>query len=917
MRRCYPPVLLLGLLACQHERQLSPSTRTEEPVQVARADAGRLRLDGAALPIRYALRLRLDPTQDNFSGTMLIDLIIKKPLNTLWLHGKDLKVEQAILQSAAESVRASVVEGESEKLGFNFERQVGPGSAQLRVNYQGLISTRDGRGLFRQREQGDWYLISQFESHYARLAFPCFDEPAFKVPWQVTLEVRPGDLALSNTEIASEREGPSGFRTVTFAETKPLPSYLIAIAVGPFEVVNAGSAGQKGTPIRIIAPRGRGADANYAATVSPSILELLESYFGMPYPYSKLDVLSIPLSTQFDATENAGLVTMTQSLLIARPEHESIQFKRRYASAAAHEFGHMWFGDLVTTAWWDDVWLNEGFATWITAKVIELWKPEWSHGTLFANIRNAAMSADALVSARQVRQPIASEHDIANAFDTISYQKGASVLRMFENWIGEDIFRRGIHRYLERHAWGNATAADFLGAIAEEAGKDIRPAFSTFLDQPGVALLTVALRCERGAKPKLALAQERFLPEGSTGDSEQVRQIPVCARFKAGKAEGRACTLLSRQTGELELSSATQCPDWVLANEGELGYYRALHSGSLSQLLNENWKQLSLPEQVGFLNDQQALVASGKISYGEVLGFVPELARDPRREIVLAAVRIVQRLKQHLISASLRPTYSAFIRRTFGPRAKALGWKARPGEDEDTQLTRAPLLSLVVNAGEDKALQAEATVLAREWLRDRRAIEPEAVESVLITAAASGDRDLFDLFRAEAHRAEERVDRLRLLRAVGAFHNREILSSALGLVLSEEFDPRESISVLRRASAEAETRDLAYAFIKQNFEALVKRLPRDSGARLPDFASGYCDREHRADVEAFFKDRSTQYAGGPRRLAQTLERISLCIALKEAQQPSVNEFFQKSTRPVATRLKQQGREQAVNSPDPQ
>jgi alanyl aminopeptidase len=849
-------------------------------------------LDDVARPTRYAARLKLIPTEDTFTGTIDVDLVLQKATAALWLNGSELVIREATMEMEGESIAASPIDGGKEFVGFAFHRPVGPGAGTLHVSYSGSVSARDSRGLFRQREGSDWYMISQFESYYARLAFPCFDEPSFKVPWQVTLEVREGDDAFSNTQVAWQRRTENGFKLVAFAETKPLPSYLVALGVGPFEVVEAGKAGRKATPLRIIVPRGRQSEAAYAAEVSPVILELLEKYLDIPYPYEKLDVLSIPLTTNFGAMENAGLVTASQTALLARRDEQSIGFRRRYAGLAAHEFGHMWFGDLVTTAWWDDIWLNEAFASWIGSKVIESWKPEWSHGASGIAGRIAAMGADSLESARKVRQPIESEHDIVNSFDGITYQKGAALLRMFERWVGEEAFRRGIHRYLENHAWGNATAQDFLAEISAASSRDIAPAFSTFLDQAGLPLVTASLQCERGIQPRVRLSQERYSRFGSRRVSpDQLWQIPVCVRYGSGKESSRECTLLTQKAAELELALARGCPAWLLANDGELGYYRVFYEGDLlARLLKENLR-LSVPERMGVIDDIAALAAAGKLMYSEVLERVPAFAKDPHREIQGAAAEIVRALRANMIPETIRGGYARYIRQVFGENARRLGWKSKPGEDDDARLLRLALVPLVTDEGGDPVLQAEARRLARRWLRDRIDNDSDAIGGILQAAAAHGDRKLFEEFHGAAQKETNRRDRLRLLQALGSFRDPPIQKDALALVLSNEFDPREAMTIVWRASSEPKTRDLAYRFVKQNFDRLVERLPRDAGAGLAAAGGRYCDEEHRADVEGFFKDRVARFTGGPRNLARTLETISLCSELKRLQEPSVVAFF--------------------------
>src|SRR5581483_2311867 len=382
------------------------------------------------------------------------------------------------------------------------------GDARLHVVYSGKVSRISSAGIFQMEEASRWYLYTQFEPTDARRAFPCFDEPSFKVPWQVTLEV-PKDLkAFSNTPEISEAVQANGRKTVRFAQTRPLPSYLIAFAVGPFDVVDAGTVGKDHARLRIITPQGKAGHARFAAAALPELLNLLEQYFGMPYPYEKLDSIAMPISNF--AMENVGLITYSEQLLLADPSDDTLTRQREMAIVAAHEMAHQWFGDLVTTAWWNDIWLNEGFATWMETKIVDEWKPEWRVNLDAIDNRVEAMHLDTLVSARKIRQPIATESDIANAFDNITYMKGAAVLRMFENWIGPEVFRRGVHAYIQAHADKNATTPEFLAAISAAAGKDIAPAFNTFLDQPGVPEVNATLRCDNN-RPVLHVSQRRYL----------------------------------------------------------------------------------------------------------------------------------------------------------------------------------------------------------------------------------------------------------------------------------------------------------------------------------------------------------------------------------------------------------------------
>ena len=413
-------------------------------------------------PSRYRVDLTLDPAKTQFSGAIEIALEIREALQTLWLNAADIAVTEAALTAKGQAWPAKAQPGTSGFLALHFDRTIPPGPAELRIRYTGNVRQRDSSAVFRVDDLGNHYILTQFEATYARNAFPCFDEPSYKVPWQLTLHVPAQDKAVSNTPVAGEiAEG--GTRTYTFKETKPLPSYLVAFVVGPWEFVDAGTAGRKHVPVRIVVPKGRMEEAKYAAEVTPTILTRLENYFGSPYPYEKSDQVSVP--TQFGAMENAGMVTYDQSLLLARPASDSIQRQRRYAGTAAHELAHQWVGDLVTTAWWNDIWLNEAFADWMEDKLIAEWKPEWKSRLNDVQSLLRAERVDSLLSARKIRQEITSNGDIDNAFDGITYSKGAAVISMFEHWIGPAEFRKGVRIYLQRYAFRNATAGDFLNTL--------------------------------------------------------------------------------------------------------------------------------------------------------------------------------------------------------------------------------------------------------------------------------------------------------------------------------------------------------------------------------------------------------------------------------------------------------------------
>jgi alanyl aminopeptidase len=868
---------------------------------VAQASAPpKLRLGTDVVPTRQRVDLTIVPSEEGFWGTTEIDVDLKKMTSLVWLNATDLKIGASSLRTSGGATGVKVVPGDEDTIGLQLEKPAGPGEATLHLAFTGTFELKATHGLFRQKDAEEWYVYTQFENTDARRAFPCFDEPSFKVPWSLSLHVKKDHIAVANTPVASETEDTGGFKTVRFAETRPLPAYLVAAAVGPFDVVDAIPAGKKKTPVRIITPKGRAPEARLAAEDTPQILALLEDYFGIPYPFEKLDEIAVPRTVGFSAMENPGLVTYNQGSLLARPGEETVARRRRFANVCAHELAHMWFGDLVTLAWWDDVWLNESFATWLASKVIEEWKPAWDQPVSRVTSRLRAMSGDSLVSARKIRQPILSRDDIENAFDNVSYGKGAAVIAMFESWVGPDVFRKGVRRYLTKHSFSNATAADFLAALSAEAGRDIGPAFSSFLDQAGVPLVTVEMRCAKGALPVLSLTQRRFLPMGSTGSSSQLWQVPVCVRWGGASGEQRSCTLMTAAAAELPLGKDMGCPSWVLANDRMAGYYRDAYRGDLLDRLLGEKVPLSIAERVGVLGDVRAAVDAGEMSMSTALALVPRYAKNENRHMVSSTVSIVSSLTSNLVPDDLRPNYVRLIQKMYGDRARALGFKAKRDEPDDTRLLRTSLVELVAVDGEDPALRAEAIRLARAWLKDRHAVEPEMVGVVLTAAAAGGNRELFDLFVAEAKKTKIQNDRLRLLSAIGSFRETELAKAAFDLALSDALDPRDAFSLFRGAGGgfrpgvsddSAVRRELRWSFLKQNFDTIVERTPREVAPYLPLFAMGFCDETHRADVEAFFKDRAARYPGTPRNVARVTEAISLCSARRVAEAPAVAAFL--------------------------
>ncbi len=846
------------------------------------------------VPTGYRVNLGLDPDKESFSGSIDIKVVVGKSAQTIWLSGSKIKVLQASISSGTKRVAAQPVPGGDDFVGLEFEAPIPAGAAEIHIEYLGTVRSGDTSGVFRAEDGGNHYILTQFEATDARDAFPCFDEPSYKTPWQLTLRVPARDEAISNTPAASEAsEGDT--RTYVFKETKPLPSYLIAFGVGPFEFVDAGVAGKAHFPVRIVTPKGRSGDAKYAAEVTASILTRLEDYFGIPYPYEKSDQVAVPVTVGFGAMENAGMVTYGQTIILADPASDTISRRRGYAQVAAHELAHQWFGDLVTTAWWNDIWLNEAFATWMEQKLIAEWKPEWKTRIEDVDSKLYAQDQDSLVSARKIRQPIESKGDIGNAFDGITYQKGAAVISMFEAWMGPEPFRDGVRRYLSRHAHKNATAADFLDALGSATG-EIKSAFSTFLDQAGVPVVSASVDCSQ-QPPVLHLEQGRFLPLGSKASGAESWDIPLCIRYGTGAEVHTDCGLMSKLRMDRALKG---CPAWVEANDHAKGYYRVDYKGGMLSALvkGDVHHRLDAPERVDLIGNAQAMTTAGRLTAVDALGLVETFHADPEREVVERALDVALSSREDLVPSELTPNYQRFLQKNFQSRARALGWIPQQGETEDARLLRPTLVRVIATYGGDRELARQAQDLAGRWLQDHAAVSPEVVGAVLNTAAYYGDLALFNRYLAEFKKTQDRQEKQRLLRAMTSFRDRGAIEAAMQSVLSGNISLADGFTLMiAPGQSQSDTRRMPFEFVKSHYQEIIKGKPSifgfDLGAFLPRVGSSFCDKQSRQELESFFGSRVAEYEGGKRALAQVVEGINQCIANKAAQGPSVAAFLRK------------------------
>jgi cytosol alanyl aminopeptidase len=903
-----------------------------------------LRLPRNFVPTGYAVRLEVDPASPGFEGAIQIAGNVAERSLVIWLNAKKLTVHKAVAQRPGQpDVLLTATAKGDDFLELRAAEPLDAGSWTLAIDYAGAFDALNTSGAFKQTVGDATYVYSQFEAVFARRAFPCFDEPDNKVPWKLTLDVPKALTAVSNTAMTGEAPLEGNKKRVEFAQTKPLPSYLVAFGVGPFEIVDAGKT-KRGTPVRIIALAHRAADAAYAAKTSTKVIDLLEDYFATPYPYDKMDMLAIPITVGFGAMENAGLITYSETLMLMDGK-ASNERRLRWISVAAHELAHQWFGDLVTMAYWDDIWLNEGFASWMGRKVVARFDPSWHEDQGELATRDTALENDSLVSARQIRQPIAAQDDIFTAFDRITYEKGASILNMFESYLGTETFQRGVRDHLASHAYGNATSTDFVAAISKASGKDVGAAFATFLEQAGTPEITASLTCE-GGKATVALAQQRYLPPGSGAPpATKPWIVPVCVAYDSGGKRAEACTQLDGPTGTLALDgtappsggaagrgapagdgaappsggaagrgaptgdgAAKACPRWVMPNVNGRGYYRNHYSAAqLTALRDEAWPLLSWTERRALLFDAGDAVSTGQLPLALALSLVPKMLAGGDRFSIGPAIALVERLAR-MVPVELQAKYEAWLRRTFGPGALQAGLLPRDADTLDLEVTRDALIRAVAWRGREPKLVAEAVRLADKW-RDL----PQSSRAEVLQLAVDARPEIFDRVMKEVVVEADRTKRQDMLRALSSVRDPQRQAAALGLMLDAKLDPRETLGMLAggrgdRGTILGDGRDanltVAQTFFRDHQAEIMKSMPQDgtSGpfARISGLFTASCRAEQRDAITAYVTQEFAVMPGGKRTVAQNLEQMEQCIERRAILEPEIRAWLT-GAKPPATK----------------
>jgi alanyl aminopeptidase len=787
---------------------------------------------------------------------------------------------------------------------IELDHPIGPGRAELHIRYTASFD-RQLAGLYKVDAKRQAYAFTQFEPTYARKAFPCFDEPAFKTPFDVSLITKRQYKAIANTPELHRRDLPNGLTRIRYATTAKLPTYLVAWAVGPLDIVDAEplpktDLRKRKLHLRGVAVEGKGKQLAFALKHTRALVEALEAYVGIPYPYEKLDVIAVP-DFAAGAMENVGAITFREQYLLVDPKRAARDQILKFYVIMAHELAHQWFGNFVTMYWWHDTWLNEAFATWLAARVVDEVRPDLKAGLDQVLASHYAMQRDSLLSARRIRQPIHTDHDIHNAFDPITYNKGAAVLAMFENWIGAEKFQTGLHTYLNQHKHGNARAEDLLTVLSSVVDRDVGTPFRTFLHQPGIPLLSAELMCE-GAKSSIHFKQRRYLPAGVRPSSKSVWQIPVCVRYGTSKSVEQECFLMTEPEMEHELE-VHSCPQWIMPNAKGVGYYRwQLQEEDFRKLAQRGWRDLSAEERASYGESVRAGFFSGGIPADIVFESMEPLAGDQERAVAYQPMPILEFAREYLISSKEQGSFSAYASHLYRPTYRRLGWESNDAKDDNPML-RMNVVRFMTLVSKDTQARNEAIKRAHRYIgfQGDNKIHPETMAPELravafIIAIQSGDKAFFNAIRKLLSNTEDAVLRQDIITALGFASDPALAQEVRNMSLDRSLRSNEALIPLAYQMDEAEQRDVTWAWMQEHFQELTTHIPVGAQGTLPWMARHFCDSKHATEVREFFSSHIDALPGGPRHLMAALESIELCMNVTEVQQAKTRSYFQRAHR---------------------
>jgi aminopeptidase N len=843
------------------------------PADPARAD----RLPTTVRPEHYTITLTPDLKAATYSGLEAIGVVLTEPAKSITLNAVEIDFRTVKIAAQGEEQTATVAVDEGKQQAtFTVAKAIPAGKATLSIEFTGTLNN-DLRGFYLSKTPRRNYAVTQFEALDARRGFPCFDEPALKAIFDVTLVTDTGDTAISNSPIASDTPGPAaGKHTVKFATTPKMSTYLVAFLVGDFQ---CSGGEQDGVAIRVCSTPDKVGLTSYGVDVTKYVLHYYNNYFGIPYPLKKLDLIALP-DFEAGAMENFGAITYREDALLLDPKIASVGSKKGVASVIAHEMAHQWFGDLVTMQWWDNIWLNEGFATWMSHKPLMAMHPEWEVRQSAVLELDSVLNLDTQPTTRTIRAKADTPDEINQMFEGITYGKAGSVLLMVENYVGEETFRKGVHNYLSAHLYANATAEDFWGAQTATSHQPVDKIMESLVAQPGASLLTFS-ELSGGS---VGVEQRRFYVSPSIQpDPKQKWTLPVC--FKT-TGTAKNCAVLTPSDSRLKVPAE----GIFYPNAGGAGYYRAAYPAALFKILVERAEsELSPEERIRLVGDEWAQVRANRATAGDFLNLVGAVKDDASADVILSSTSGVMAIYERVAATKQdRAALANWICATFGPRLAKLG-EPSANDLPSTRELRARLFVLLGLYGKDPKVISHARTIAEKYIADPGSVDATLGQAALVVAAHNGDTAFFDQLENVYETSTNPQVQQGALRQLAQFEDPALAQRALEYAVSSKVRNQDTFIQLGIALSVEATRDQTWTYIKQNWDKVQARLTTVGGGGIIEATSGFCTAEARDDVQRFFAEHKVVASNVS--LTHAIDRMNGCIEFRKLQEPNLEKWL--------------------------
>ncbi len=846
-------------------------------------------------PVKYRLTLTPDMERFTFTGEESVQIDIVQPTRQIVLNAIEIQVQAASVRLGDGSMLPAEeisYDESAETVTLVMGEELAAGRAQLELRFTGELNDRlHGfyRSSYRSADGTEHTLATtQFEATDARRAFPCWDEPALKATFEAALVIPSHLTAVSNTPIAEETAAGPGVKRVQFRETPAMSTYLLAFVVGQLESIEGKS--RDGTLIRVLTTPEKGEQGRFALDVAIRLLDYYNDYFGIPFPLEKLDHLAIP-DFAAGAMENWGAITYRETALLFDPQQSAPGTRQRVAEVVAHEMAHMWFGDLVTMEWWNDLWLNESFASWMATKAVDHLFPEWEMWTQFVHDDvNSGLALDGLENSHPIEAEVRNPTEIQQLFDPISYSKGASIIRMLEQFLGPEQFRKGLHRYLSSHSYGNARTRDLWEAMEAESRQRVTTIMDSWVGQTGYPVLQVDVRREAD-EVAVHVSQRRFLYTGENQDTT-LWQVPLGVSSQG--ASQMETHLLSEREGVVTLHSAPAGTDgWVKVNARQTGFYRVQYAQEeLSRLVRAvESQELPAVDRLGLQEDAYALGRAGLVPATQFLDLARAYKNEGEYAVWADFGTNLRQLDALLSKEACHPQFQAFARELLQPIAHQVGWEPKQGEGHLQTLLRSTVLGLLGAFGDTETLK-EARQRFERFLEEPASLVPDLRGVVYGLAAQEGDATTHDALRRLAQEATLQEEKVRRLMALARFRERPLLEKTLQMVLTPEVRTQDTVSLVSVVAGNIHGgTELAWEHVKSNWAEFDRRYGTGGFAlmRLVGITGGFTTSEARRDVEEFFQANPAPAAS--RGIKQSLERIELNIRWLERNREDLAQWL--------------------------